>query len=214
MTRQVVLNARSASPACSPITARNSRSSAARRRRQSSRPRLAWALAGVVIVQLAPSANASQVRSSGDETGTWLARPPARTSRHVPIVQLAQDLVRLSGMSAEEIEKLVGPQRMCQIFCGRNDPTVTNCTLACGDAAFCFYGSRCSGGAGSSSLVSSMQQQRRLEATRLGYATLKMDIPVTQPDQSAGLLAMEPTAIPMRCCAASTTSAAPRKRRW
>lgn len=44
-------------------------------------------------------------------------------------------------LSLEEIEKLVGPQRMCQIFCGRNDPTVTNCTLACGDAAFCFYGS-------------------------------------------------------------------------
>lgn len=44
-------------------------------------------------------------------------------------------------LSVEEIAKIVGPQRMCQIFCGRNDPTVKNCTLACGDAAFCYYGS-------------------------------------------------------------------------
>src|SRR5687768_594999 len=44
-------------------------------------------------------------------------------------------------LSLEDIKKMVGAHNVCGVFCGRNDPTVTNCTFACGDAAFCFYGS-------------------------------------------------------------------------
>ncbi len=46
-------------------------------------------------------------------------------------------------LSDEDFARLFAnkPVNMCGVFCGINDPSVRNCTLACGDAAFCYHGS-------------------------------------------------------------------------
>lgn len=93
---------------------------------------------GIVVLGLAltSSSLAQEIPKAGACGVTAQAEAPFEQEAPFAEADSTEDTISL-----EELEKLVGAQRMCGIFCGRNDPSVTNCTFACGDAAMCWHGS-------------------------------------------------------------------------
>lgn len=99
----------------------------------------AFCVCGAVVLGLLLTAPSYGQQTPSQETGkVSVVQAGSSEQSLLPAAPAADQTI-----TVEELERLVTPKpiKKCGVFCGINDSTVKNCTLACGDAAFCYRGS-------------------------------------------------------------------------